>query len=1223
MNFKLKYIKLLLIISVFNSYLLHASDGTDNSSWYEFGIPYFRNYTPKEHGGHFQNWSIVQDSRGVILVANNYGLLEYDGVNWRLYSGSDASLRSLRSLAVDKSGTIYCGTGNQFGYLSQDENGDIKFISLLDRLDEKKYYFNDVWYTLVLDNTVYFATHQYIFRWHNEKLTVTETSNPENIFHTAFAVQNQFFIRQKQVGLLRMEGNLLKPIPGGEIFAERAIYMMEPYNDSSILIGTSGDGFYLFDGKTFEQFPTSLDAYLKKNHLYCGTRLSIDYYALGTRVGGIAIMDRDGNLLKIFDNTQGLQDNSVWDIYRDVQGNLWLALNNGVCKVELPSPISIFTKENGLDGIIEKIVRHKNRLYVATNLGIFYLDNVINKQGWKAPQFKKVSGVTEYGWWLTSHENALLAGTTGGVYEIRENRARQIPGSWASVFEILTSRYHENLFFLAERTGVGLLKRNGGVWIAENHIPVLDEKVYHLVEEAPNILWAESANDEVIRVEMLSESKFPFSTPSIQISKFDTSHGLPGGRVYPILINDQLKFSTAHGLYKYDETIQYFKKLPSENLQKIWAFLGAVDRRGRLWISGYGKKGESEQIFVGLPQDDGSFAWDANSYLDLPEISYVNTIYPENEHLTWFGTSEGLIRYDNRFRSKDTPQLFTQIRRVLSMKGDSLIYNGFKQSSMPELGYDKNNLRFEFALANFKREDRNKYQTYLEGFDDDWTNWSRESHRDFTNLPHGNFVFKVRSKSFHNTKGKEASFSFSILAPWYKTWWAYFGYFLALIFLIMGVDRVQRKRLIKREQQRARLREAEIIEEKNVELSEKNTQLQNALETVKKTQSELQRSELRFRSVVQSAHEAIISADEKGNIIFWNKHAEMVFGYSKEEVMGKPLTILMPARHHKAHLTGMNRFIQKGEKKIVGKVLELEALRKDGTEFPIELTVASWEVADGKFVTGMIRDITERKQNQEALERTQKQLFQSEKMVTIGKLTGGITHEMNNPVGAIKASADTNIRCIDKIEQIFTGEDSSIHKNSEYLKLMQMLRENTKLTSIAGERIARTIESLKKFTRLDEAEIQVIDIHESIETTLTLIEHEIDDQVKVVKKYGDVPPIECYASELNQVLMNLLTNSIHSISDYGTITVCTSSNNQSAILKIADTGAGIPPGALRELFKPGFSRKGGRVKIGLGLFAVHNTIEKHGGKIEVQSEIGKGTTFTISLPLKLSSKTSH
>jgi PAS domain S-box-containing protein len=168
----------------------------------------------------------------------------------------------------------------------------------------------------------------------------------------------------------------------------------------------------------------------------------------------------------------------------------------------------------------------------------------------------------------------------------------------------------------------------------------------------------------------------------------------------------------------------------------------------------------------------------------------------------------------------------------------------------------------------------------------------------------------------------------------------------------------------------------------------------------------LRESEERFRAVAQSANDAIISADSKGNIIFWNKGAQTIFGYEEEEVLGRPLIMLMPERYREAHQEGLERFKATGEPHIMGKTVEMHGLRKDGSEFPLELSLADWKTREGRFFSSILRDITKRKQAEKALRERENMLRQSEKMAQLGTLTAGVAHELNNPAAAVKRGAE-------------------------------------------------------------------------------------------------------------------------------------------------------------------------------------------------------------------------
>ena len=194
------------------------------------------------------------------------------------------------------------------------------------------------------------------------------------------------------------------------------------------------------------------------------------------------------------------------------------------------------------------------------------------------------------------------------------------------------------------------------------------------------------------------------------------------------------------------------------------------------------------------------------------------------------------------------------------------------------------------------------------------------------------------------------------------------------------------------------------------------------------------------------------------------------------------------------------------------------------------------------------------------LEETRDQLVMSEKMASLGNLVAGVAHEINNPMGAFNSAADTLKRCIERVTEIVDGSRSSdeIRKNRQYQRAVQLLIVITDNAVIAGGRVTRIVESLKKFAHLDEADYQQADLHESLDSIITLKEHELGDRISIRKSYGDIPLVACYASELNQVFMNVFNNAVESIEDRGEITISTVLGKGEVTLSMTDTGKGIP-----------------------------------------------------------------
>jgi len=254
------------------------------------------------------------------------------------------------------------------------------------------------------------------------------------------------------------------------------------------------------------------------------------------------------------------------------------------------------------------------------------------------------------------------------------------------------------------------------------------------------------------------------------------------------------------------------------------------------------------------------------------------------------------------------------------------------------------------------------------------------------------------------------------------------------------------------------------------------------------------------------------------------------------------------------------------------------------------------------------------------LQNTQEQLMMKEKMASLGDLVAGIAHEINNPVGSLGSSADVSQRCVERIETALRRSASTeeVQGDPELRKALDILAENIRVTATAGDRIATIIQSLRKFATLDESDYKSTNIHDGLDSTLTLLESELRGRVEVVREYGNIPKIACYPGLLNQMFMNLLKNASQAIKDSGTITIETINEKTAVHIRISDTGVGIPPEQLKTIFDFGFSAVGTRVKMGSGLATAYNIIQKHNGDISISSEVGKGTTLKIVLPVSSS-----
>jgi len=303
--------------------------------------------------------------------------------------------------------------------------------------------------------------------------------------------------------------------------------------------------------------------------------------------------------------------------------------------------------------------------------------------------------------------------------------------------------------------------------------------------------------------------------------------------------------------------------------------------------------------------------------------------------------------------------------------------------------------------------------------------------------------------------------------------------------------------------------------------------------------------------------------------------------------------------------------------------------------------------ADGNplEVVGSLTNITDRKQMEEALQKkgeeqqrlinqlqeAQAQLLQSEKMASIGQLAAGIAHEINNPIGfinsnmgALRAYVDTLCELTDSVDQTvqrMSGQEDlkatlgQLKKQADYEFLKEDVAELVKESLDGLKRVRDIVQSLKDFAHIGETDWQYADLHAGIDSTLTIASNEFRYKATVKKEYGKLPQVKCLASQLNQVFMNLIVNASHAIKDNGVITVRTGCENDWVWIEIGDNGSGIAPDILNRIFEPFFTTKPVGKGTGLGLSLSYNIVAKHGGRIEVASELGQGTRFTVHLPV--------
>lgn len=311
-----------------------------------------------------------------------------------------------------------------------------------------------------------------------------------------------------------------------------------------------------------------------------------------------------------------------------------------------------------------------------------------------------------------------------------------------------------------------------------------------------------------------------------------------------------------------------------------------------------------------------------------------------------------------------------------------------------------------------------------------------------------------------------------------------------------------------------------------------------------------------------------------------------------EYVGAKPLKepvlrIIIPV-HHMQNLMGVIVLLSYQKRELNEEIEILDAISSQ----------LSNAIARAELYQKNIQTVRELKSAMKELKETQIQLINSEKMASLGQLVAGVAHEINTPVASIKSN---------------NGIVSKLLGSIEDADLKEMLTDINEIDKEAVNRISNIVTSLKKFVRLDEAELQEADINKELDLTLELIRHETKNRIEVIRNYGEIPVIKCFPNMLNQVFTNILINACQAIDGKGTISISTEYKDKNLIVKIKDSGKGIPQNQLNKIFSAGFTTKGVGVGTGLGLAICTKIIEKHKGEITVNSEVGRGSEFVITI----------
>ncbi|MBF4470108.1 triple tyrosine motif-containing protein [Flavobacterium sp. HJJ] len=792
----------------------------------ELGIPDIRNYKRNEYKGGPQNWDIDQDKKGNLYFANGSGLLKFDGTNWHKFLLPNASV--LQSLKTDDSGRIYVGGNNEFGYFLNNEKGNLTYHSLSQGFIKNKNIskkINLIWKIHCYQDEVIFQSFTKVFFLKKNKLRYYECKNN---FQFSFLVNNKLYFQDKKLGLLSYSKEKFTPLKGTAALNNSEIWAIFPLPNDKLIIATLENGLFIYDNNSIQPWRTEANDYLQKNSSLGGCMIKNKFIVFNTVLNGVIISDLNGKIIQHLNRQKGIQNNTVLKSFVDKNSNLWLGLDNGITFITENSPFTYFDYSYNMGTVYASLV-HKNILYVATNQGLFY--QKYDEMRFDKP-FNRVEGTISQAWNIQLIDGQLLCASNNGALLIENNRIAKVLNH-QGYFGFLSIPNHPGSILGENYNGFSIFKKKNNKFEFENSVAGFDEAANMLetyLDE--DFLWVKK-NSVLYQMELSDDlKKFKKITIHPKISK--KYNGIESIQK----LNDKIYFQTKNHFFRYSKEQEIFfedKKISSlfKNTHQLNRII--EDKIGNIWYR--------HNTLLGVLEKDknGNYTKREAPFTNLSanlvtDYISINTVNPNN---VFIGLTEGLAHFDftipNNFITK--PKVYIDSFSTLQ---DTIVTGNLSNSNKNyNLAYSANQVKFTFSSPIYENSQNTAYSYKLEPFEENWTNWTSSSMKEYTNLREGDYVMKVKVKNSYGVESEPAKLYFTISPPWYRHPLAYLTYLILIILAVyIGYNRVKLK--IRKNKYYETIEQRRLYLEKESKIRQGQFELEKEIEKLKNDKLQIQ-----------------------------------------------------------------------------------------------------------------------------------------------------------------------------------------------------------------------------------------------------------------------------------------------------------------------------------------------------------------------------------------------
>lgn len=757
-------------------------------------------YSASVYGAGNQSWMISQDDENYLYFANNDGLLEYNGTNWQLYPAPNETI--LRSVKVIGN-KIYTGTYMNFGYWTRKSDGKLKYTSLSDKIKGKILDDEQFWNILKYDQWILFQSLNRIYIY-DTKTGQFKIIAPKNGVVKSFAPKNAIYFQTSKEGLFEIESGKAKLVSDHPILKKFTIANIFT-TDEGLLLQTQLDGMYKLVGNTLTRFVTDVDSELKSSFVYSSQRLQDGSFALGTVSNGIFILSDKGKLKYHLSQSKGLSNNTALSLFEDKDQNLWAGLDNGINCINMQSPVHSFTDDSGVLGTVYASAVYKGILYIGTNQGLFCRALQSNSD------FKFINGTKGQVWSLFVYEDTLFCGHDSGTFVVTNDTARSIfsaSGTWK--FE--PSPNNKNLLLQGNYYGISVLEKINNQWVFRNKIQGFDYSSRYF----------EIANRSEIYISHEYKGIFRLNLDnSLQKTDGFYTYKSPknGTRASLTKFNSVIYYAYKGGIFKLNSKTKQFEKdaLLSSIFEKDEYTSGKLitDKSNKIWLF-------------------------SKNYIHYFSASKLSNQLKQNVIPIPSSLTNSMLGYENITQISKATYLIGTTDGYYTLNIDDLVFKNYKvyitdiainkqnevlkDVAIEEEGSfhsNDNNITLNYTVPEYNKYINTEYQYLLEGFQNEWSEWSTKATVNFKNLSPGKYTFKVRAKYANTILENTAVYTFVVLKPWYLTNLAVFIYFLLMLAIAYFINKAYRNYYQKQKEK--------LIEENNLLLEIKELENEQQL----------------------------------------------------------------------------------------------------------------------------------------------------------------------------------------------------------------------------------------------------------------------------------------------------------------------------------------------------------------------------------------------------------